>query len=199
MDIREFARREGFMKVSIDGILQSAKQLKGTINVDEHKSGNKNKVMTDRVSLEHKVLARLDEIHVQIKDIQTTLSRFQVIDDGIKMILEDRQTGNNNTQTIMQSTLFNNRPVLKEFLGDSYDANHVHFKHDQLKNVIADTISQLNRLEIEFENIVASDVARNFHLKDKVEAIDAVIPRNVKNPSQVHTLASESVFRLIQQ
>ena len=35
MSIREFAIREGYMKVSIDAILQSAKQLKNTSSVDE--------------------------------------------------------------------------------------------------------------------------------------------------------------------
>ncbi len=40
------------MKVSIDALLQSTNQLKSTINVDEHKSGNKNKVTGDKITIE---------------------------------------------------------------------------------------------------------------------------------------------------
>lgn len=198
MSIREFAIREGYMKVSIDAILQSAKQLKNTNSVDEQKSGNKHKVSGDKVSLEHKVLARLDDLHNQIKDIQTTLSRYQVIDEGIRLIIEDNKNGGNNKQSIINSTLYNNRPVLKEYLGDSSANEYIVHKQEQVKNLITDSISHLNRLQVEFENIMASDVARTAYIKDKVDAIDALIPRNVKNPSQLHHVHSDSVLRLVQ-
>lgn len=186
------------MKVSIDAILQSANQLKSTINVDEHKSGNKNKVTGDKINIEHRVMARLDEIHNQIKDIQTTLTRYQVIDEGIRTLLDDKKAGNTSTQNIINSTLYNNRPVLKEFLGDNYDENSIVHKRDQLKNLVTESISNLQRLEIEFENIVASDLARNVQLKGKIEEINALIPRNVKNPQHIHYLDAETVKRLIQ-
>ncbi len=186
------------MKVSIDAILQSAHQLKSTINVDEHKSGNKNKVSSDTINIEHRVMARLDEIHNQIKDIQTTLSRYQVIDDGIKMLLDDKKKGATNSQNIINATMYNNRSVLKEFLGDSYDENTIAHKQDQLKNLVADSVASLQRLEVEFENIVASNLARNIQLKDKIDEINALIPRNIKNPQHLHHLDAETVKRLIQ-
>jgi len=195
---KEFAIREGYMKVSIDAILQSARQLKSTINVDEHKSGNKHKITGDKINIEHRVMTRLDEIHSQIKDIQTTLSRYQVIDDGIRMLLEDKNKGGINAQNIINSTMYNNRPVLKEFLGDSYDENTIVHKKDQLKNLVADSVTSLQRLEVEFENIVASDLARNVVLKDKIDEINALIPRNIKNVQHLHNLDAETVKRLIQ-
>lgn len=195
---REFAIREGYMKVSIDAILQSAHQLKSTINVDEHKSGNKNKVTSDKINIEHRVMARLDEIHNQIKDIQTTLSRYQVIDDGIRMLLDDKKAGGTNAPNIIEATQYNNRPVLKEFLGDSYDENTLTHKQDQLKNLVADSITGLQRLQVEFENIVASDLARNVQLKDKIDEINSLIPRNIKNTQHLHHLDAETVKRLIQ-
>ncbi|MCX8124335.1 MAG: hypothetical protein N3F66_09245 [Spirochaetes bacterium] len=186
------------MKVSIDAILQSAQQLKSTINVDEHKSGNKNKITTDKIHIEHRVMARLDEIHTQIKDIQTNLTRYQVMSDGVGMLLDDIRKGGSNSQNIINSILFNNRPVLKEFLGDSYDENSITYKSEQLKNLIADSISSLQKLEVEFENIVASDLARNVHLKDRINEINALIPRTIKNPQHLHHLDAETVKRLIQ-
>jgi len=186
------------MKVSIDAILQSARQLKSTINVDEHKSGNKNKVTGDKINIEHRVMARLDEIHNQIKDIQTSLSRYQVIDDGIRMLLDDKNQGGSNTQNIINTTLYNNRPVLKEFLGDSYDENTIAHKKDNLKNLVTDSVTSLQRLQVEFENIVASDLARNVMLKDKIDEINALIPRNFKNVQHLHNLDAETVKRLIQ-
>lgn len=198
LNYREFAIREGYMKVSIDAILQSAHQLKSTINVDEHKSGNRNKVTSDKINIEHKVMVRLDEIHNQIKDIQTTLSRYQVIDEGIRMLLDDNKTGGTNVLNIINSTQYNNRPVLKEFLGDSYDENILAHKKDHLKNLVADSITSLQRLQVEFENIVASDLAHNVHLKDKIDEIDLLIPRSIKNAQHLHHLDAETVKRLIQ-
>lgn len=198
LNYTEFAIREGYMKVSIDAILQSARQLESTINVDEHKSGNKNKVTGDKINFEHRIIARLDEIHNQIKDIQTSLSHYQVIDDGIRMLLDDKNQGGTNSQNIINATLYNNRPVLKEFLGDSYDENTIAHKKEQLKNLVADSVTSLQRLQVEFENIVASDLARNIVLKNKTDEINALIPRNIKNVQHLHHLDAETVKRLIQ-
>lgn len=186
------------MKVTIDAILQSARHIKSTINIDEHKSGNKNKVTGDKINFEHRIIARLDEIHNQIKDIQTSLSHYQVIDDGIRMLLDDRNQVGTNTQNIINATLYNNKPVLKEFLGDSYDENTITHKKEQLKNLVADSVTSLRRLQVEFENILASDLSRNIVLKSKTDEINALIPRNIKNVHHLHHLDAETVKRLIQ-
>jgi hypothetical protein len=81
---------------------------------------------------------------------------------------------------------------------EGYDENTIAHKKDQLKNLVADSVTSLHRLEVEFENIVASDLARNVMLKDKIDEINALIPHNIKNVQHLHNLDAETVKRLIQ-
>ncbi|MCX7678450.1 MAG: hypothetical protein N2316_04455, partial [Spirochaetes bacterium] len=82
------------MKISIESIIGSARRIQ-SLREEYHKGEKEEgaRVRVDVVSLERKANMRLSEIESELRGIQNSLTRNQVIEDGIQRIRDDLTRG----------------------------------------------------------------------------------------------------------
>ena len=72
------------MKVSIDNILGTARKINNQRQLEEENLGKRKKeVKSDSVSISTKVNSRLDGIEREFREIQSSLTRNQIVRDGL--------------------------------------------------------------------------------------------------------------------
>jgi len=187
------------MKISVESILGSAQRINNQKNVDERSSQNRNKeVKTDSVAIEKKVMSRLDSIQNKLKDTQTSLTRNQTIHDGMNQLREDLAKGAPRQQDILSSVRFEGNAVLREFVGEQVSGGILDAKTEQLDGLMRENINAISRLQIEAENILASDMIDGAAAQKQMESIQAVMPENPRSAmGAFHNLDADAVMRLI--
>ena len=155
------------MKISIDSVLGSARRINSQRNIDgETKDKKKREVSTDSVEIENRVLSRLKTIQMELKDIQSSLTRNQIIHEGINSLRKDLAKGSGERDKIMDEVRFDNKKVLHEFVGESITEEILNNKQERIDNLIRDDISTLRRLQVEVENILASNLTDSGRIDD---------------------------------
>ena len=104
------------MKISIDGILGTAtkdQQPEGAGGKQSNKK--KSDVKTDSVSIGSRINTRLDAMETEFRDVQSSLTRNQIIRDGIEQLRADFQKGGQEQQNILNSVTFEGKKVLARF------------------------------------------------------------------------------------
>ena len=90
------------MKISIDGILGSAKRINSQRSPDEESRDRKKKeVSADSIEIRNRVLSRLETIQKEFKEIQSSLTVNQIINEGIKRLRDDLAKGSEHKDAIM--------------------------------------------------------------------------------------------------
>ncbi len=187
------------MKVSIDGILGSAKKINNQKQLDEESLNRKKKdVKTDTVSISRKVNSRLESIETELRDIQSSLTKNQIINDGIKQLVEDSGKGGKNRENILNDVSFEGKKVLTQFVGDNFEPAQLNARGETVNNIIESNISRLKKLQVEVDNILASDLAG----EGKAEGVQANIDSLYRaadsgNLENLTSLKVDSVMRLI--
>jgi hypothetical protein len=147
------------MKVSIDTILGSAKRLRGEMHADDRsRSGRSQDVRSDSVTIEGRVNTRIDSIQGESRDLQSSLTRNQIISDGINRLVEDIAHGGVNRELILDETRFEGRQVLRDFLGGDTSSDALTAGRNRVNDLIGADVGRLRRLQVEAENIVASKI-----------------------------------------
>jgi len=188
------------MKVSIDGILGSARKINSQRQTDEESGSKKKKgeVRADSVEIENRISSRLDGIQKELKDVQSSLTRNQIIRDGLGRLDEDMAKGGRNSAEILGEVKFEGGKVLHDFVGEGLSQGVLKTKMDQVNNLITGDINKLTRMQIETENILASNLAGT----DRFEAV----LKNIENAfeksgggtiNSISRLRADSVMRLI--
>jgi hypothetical protein len=187
------------MKISVESILGSARRINNQKNVDERSSQNRNKeVKTDSVAIEKKVLSRLDSIQNKLKDTQTSLTRNQTISDGMNQLHEDLAKGAPQQQNILNNVRFEGNAVLREFVGEQVSGGILDAKNEQLEKLMREDVTTISRLQIEAENILASEMIDGAAAQKQMESIQAVMPENPRSAmGAFHSLDADAVMRLI--
>jgi len=187
------------MKVSIDGILGSARRINNQRQTEDDKLGKgKKSVKTDTVAIGSRVNSRLDAIEAELRTIQSSLTRNQIIRAGVDNLQQDLSDGGNSQQAILADTTFEGSPVLNEFMGSEITPAVLENKSTDINNLIADDANQLSRLQVEVENLMASDLAGS----DKIENVMSNLETAVENIDSgvlenISTLRPDAVARLI--
>lgn len=183
------------MTISIDGLLGSAQRINSQRQYGDS-SQKKKEVRPDSINIGVKVNSRLDSIETELREIQTALTKNQIIRAGIGQILEDRAVGGAGVQGIINSTVFNGSQVLKDYLaGDTSDAGFSEKLHRINEAISADT-GKLKRLQIEVDNIMASDLAVRNRTDELLTSIDSVFSGSFST-SGISQLNPETVMKLI--
>lgn len=187
------------MKVSIDGILGSAVQIKNQRQVDEDSLGKRKKeVRTDSVEIETRVNSRLDLIQKELKEIQTSLTKNQIIKDGIGQLRDDMGRGGENRARIMEDVRYDDRKVLHEFMGDTVSGKILGAKEERVNGLILQDVSNVKRLQVEVENIMASDLAGPGTTDGIIKNIESAFAKtNLKSLESISSLRADAVMRLI--
>jgi hypothetical protein len=188
------------MKVSIDGILGSARKIHSQRQAEED-SLNKKKngeVRTDSVEIESRVSSRLDTIQKELREVQSSLTRNQILREGLNRLDADMARGGQNTAEIMNEVKFEGRKVLHDFAGENVSQGAIRAKMEQVNGLIGGDINRLTRLHVEVENILASNLAGT----DKVETVMKNIETAFSGASNetinsVSSLRADTVMRLI--
>ncbi len=187
------------MKVTVDNLLNSARKINRQRQPDDQSPKDQQKeIKTDSVKIENRVMSRLDGIQKEIRDIQSTLTRNQIIQDGILQLKEDWGKGGLNRENIMDQVTFQHERVLRDFVGEGMSGSILNAKHDQINQLINGDVSRLKKLHVEVENIMASNLTDSGRLEDSVKKIEQTLARSEDlRLSSISHLKADSVMRLI--
>jgi len=187
------------MKVSVDGILGSARKINNQRQLDEDNLGKKKKdIKSDSVSIGTKVNSRIDSIETELRDIQSSLTSNQIIKDGIEQLRDDYNRGGSNQEAILSEVKFEGEDVLKNFIREPVDGKSLDSKYDLIVNDITDDASRLKKLQVEVDNIMASNLAGTEKVDNLMTDINSVV-LDIQNANldSISSLRPDAVMRLI--
>jgi hypothetical protein len=188
------------MKISIDGILGTARKINNQKerednNLDRKKSG----VKVDSVSIGSRLNNRLDSIETEFREIQSSLTRNQIIRDGIEQLRNDLgRDGGKNQPNILKKVTFEGTNVLHSFVGDDITEPILKTKQEKNTELINSDVNHLKKLQVELDNMTASDLVGSERLKKIVSNIDSIFSRSViTNIENISSIRADAVMRLI--
>lgn len=186
------------MKVTSDGILSTAIDLKNKKNIHEESSkSHKQKIKSDSVEIRSRLAQRLTIIQNELKNLQSSLTKNQIIKEGIRQLIDDFDNGKSNTNTILDQIRFENKNVLKEFLGNDINYEKVTTGNEKVGKLIEKDIAELKGLQIEIENIVASNLADSSITNTISRLENTLLKVDFSSISNISSLRSDSVIELI--
>lgn len=188
------------MKVSIDGLLGSAKNIKNQRQVEEESPERRQRgdVKVDSVKIENRVDTRLDSIQKELREIQTSLTRNQIIREGMGRLADDLGKGGQNISLIMDEVTFEGSRVLYDYTGDSVTPSILRAKEERIDTMITDDVNRLTRLQIEVENIMASSMASVDKVSTVMKNVESAFSRTTAgNLNSISNLRPDAVMRLI--
>jgi len=188
------------MKISIDAILGTARKINNEKereegNLDKKKSG----VKVDSVSIGSRLNSRLDSIESEFREIQYSLTRNQIIRDGIEQLRNDLgRNGGTNQPNILRKVTFEGKNVLLSFVGEDINESMLKTKQEKNTELINVDVSRLKKLQIELDNMTASDLVGSERLKKIVSNIDSIFSRSdMANIENISSIRADTVARLI--
>ncbi len=151
------------MNISADGILGTAQKInqKRLSAKTEQKSPAENR-QNDTVQISTRLSGRLNNLQQDLTSTQDSLSKNQVIRNGLERLLEDVRTNGNNRDRIIAEVQYNNQPVLADFLNNQQiTEEYLTTRMNDNRQMINEDINRLSRLQVETENIFASNLVPN--------------------------------------
>jgi hypothetical protein len=187
------------MKISIDGILGTAKKINNQRELEESNfEKKKSGVKADSVSIGTRINSRLDAIETEFKEIQSSLTKNQMIRDGIEQLNNDLAADGRQQQNILKSVTFEGKEVLRSFVGNEIAEPVLKTKRDYNAGLINSDVNRLKKLQVELDNITASNLAGSDRLKNMMSNIDSIFSRsNMANLENISSIKADAVMRLI--
>ncbi len=189
------------MKVSIDGILHSARKINSERQTDESAQGAQKKgAGADSVSIGTRINSRLDAIETELKDIQSSLTKNQIVRDGLEKLVDDMNRGGARQQAILNEGVFEGKNVLRPYVGEAPDAQVLQRKKEDNTRQIGQDVDRLRKLQVELDNMSASSLAGQDRAEGMMKNMDSLFKNMAaENVSAVSRLRPDSVMRLITQ
>ena len=186
------------MKISINSILGSARRINSQRESEEQTPGESRKeIRTDSINIESRINTRISSIQNELREIQSSLTRNQIINDGIKRLADDLSKGGMNKSRILDDARYENRAVLREYIGEDISTDILNERQNRINELINDDIVQLRRLEVEAENILASDIIKTDSIQDIMQSIGSSIVKGADLIDNISNLKADAVRRLI--
>jgi len=187
------------MKVSIESILGSARKIAGQRREDEHgREGRGGEVRSDSVSIENRINSRLGTIQGELRDIQHSLTRNQIISDGIGRLGDDMTRGGTGAEKILDETRFEGNTVLRAFVGDRPDSQALTAARDRVERLMGDDITRLRKLQVEAENLLAAGGRGESAIDDLMGGIERSLAKaDTGALARVSSLNADTVRRLV--
>jgi len=183
------------MKITADGILGSAQKINNKKKTDETelKQDTKN-AKTDSVNLSRVINSRIEALGKEVKDIQTSLTKNQIIRDGIDQLLA---APSGAADTILNETTFNNSKILKEFVGTTFTPQEIETKKNEVKALISSDVNSLTKIQVEMDNIIASDLTGNKKVENLMAGVNETLKKTPAGLENISNLDAEKVAKLI--
>ena len=187
------------MKVSIDGILGSARKINNQRQVGKDGVGKDRKeVKADSVSIGNRINSRLDTIEAELRQIQSSLTRNQTIRAGIDELRADLASDGARQEAILRETTFEGEEVLQNFIGGSIDEKSLEAHGKSIGEAILGDATQLKRLQVEVDNLMASNLAGSDRGESLMANIDSVVSGiDSANSESLSSLRHDTVMKLI--
>jgi hypothetical protein len=187
------------MKVSIDGILGTAKKINSQRELEENNSNKKKgDVKTDSISIGSRINTRLDAMETEFREVQSSLTKNQIIRDGIEQLRADFQKGGQEIQNIINNVTFEGKKTLDGFNKAVISEPLLYEKQENTARLINEDVTRLKKLQVELDNIMASDLVGQDRLKKIMSNIDSIFTRSGStNIESISTLRPDAVMRLI--
>ena len=181
------------MKITADGLLGSAQNINNKKKSDEKelKQDSVN-LKNDSINIKNVINSRIEAIEKEVKDIQTSLTKNQIISRGLDRLISAPNP--NMLDAIMNETLFNNSRILKDFVGTSNDFK---MKKSEIDSLISNNLSSLTKIQVEMDNIAASDVIGNKKIENLMAGINDTFKKTPSGIENISNLDAEKVMRLI--
>lgn len=185
------------MKISADSLLGSAQKINNKKKLEEGSLNRENKgVKTDSLELTGKLNSRIESIEKEVKEIQTSLTRNQIMRSGLDLIEETRTYGEKSSE-ILNNTTFEGSRILKEYLADNVTPERVASAKTDIQNLINNDINRLTRVQVEVDNIIASDLAAGKKPENLLADINSLFGRSGASPESFSNLNADKVMQLI--
>ncbi len=186
------------MKVSIDSILSTA------ININNRKSSNENSVKGgkdeekfDIIEIRSRLASRLGTITDELKDLQSSLTRNQIIQDGLIQLEDDFNNNKGRTNSILENVKFENETVLKKYMDGDIDIDKISLAKDSIKTSLDKDMKDLKVIQVELENIIASNISDN-KITDMISNIEHSISNiDLYTIAKISDLKPETVMGLL--
>lgn len=187
------------MKVSIDGILGTAKKINSQRELEENNSNRKkSEIKTDSISIGSRINTRLDAMEAEFKDVQSSLTRNQIVRDGIEQLRADYQKGGQESRTIINNVTFDGKKVLTDFDAEAITSELIEARLENTVRRINDDVTRIKRLQVELDNIMASNLVGQDRLQNIMTNIDSIFSRSgMTNIESISSLRPDTVMRLI--
>jgi len=188
------------MKVTVDGILGSARRINNQRQVEEDAGSSKKKkdIKTDSVTIGSRINSRLDSIETELRDIQNSLTKNQIVKDGIDQLQNDLSRGSAGQQAILTDVTFNKKQVLRDYVGEPFTGDTLTQKSDQINLDISGDVSRLKKLQVEVDNIMASNLAGAEKVESLMGNINTVVSGvDASNLENISRLSPDAVMKLI--
>ncbi|HPB83686.1 MAG TPA: hypothetical protein PK200_16710 [Spirochaetota bacterium] len=186
------------MKISIDNMLGSAKRIKGQMQADDQsRNGRNREVRSDSLTIENKVNSRINTIQTEIRELQFSLTRNQIVRDGITLLQDDMSRGGSGREEILNDVQFEGRQVLREFVGSNVNSEVLATAKNRTQELINGDVSSLRKLQVESENILASRLGGSDSAERLVGNIETAMAKFDRTPESLTNLNPDTVRRLI--
>lgn len=183
------------MKITADGILGSAQKINNKRQVEEGNKGAKKDIKTDSIILGKAINSRIETLEKEIKDIQTSLTKNQIIREGIDDILK------NNTPEIINQTMeaskFEGRQILRDYIGTDTAPSVLHTKKKDVESLINNDINSLTKVQVEIDNIVASNLAGDKKAENLMSNVNDIFKNVPANLDTISNLDADKVMKLV--
>jgi hypothetical protein len=187
------------MKISIDGILGTAQKINSQKELEENNQNKKKAdVKVDSVSIGSRINTRLDAMETEFREIQSSLTKNQIIRDGIEQLWADFRKGGQEQQHILKNVTFEGDTVLNSFMGNTVNEQSLTEKLDKNGNLINEDVGRIKKLQVELDNIMASDLVGRDRLSGIMSNVDSIFKRpEIANIDSISNLRPDAVMRLI--
>lgn len=185
------------MKISADSLLGSAQKINNQKKMDEASPEKVNKEMkSDSLEITRKINSRIESIGKEVKDIQTSLSRNQIMRNGLELIQKTGSFGEKSGE-ILRNTTYEGSQVLKEYLGEIITRESVATGKKDVSGMINNDINRLTRVQVEVDNIIASDLANGKKPENLLADINNIFRESGANAENFSNLNADKVMQLI--
>ncbi|PKL16848.1 MAG: hypothetical protein CVV49_14075 [Spirochaetae bacterium HGW-Spirochaetae-5] len=184
------------MKVTADGILGSAQKINNKKKTEETEVKLDTKSpKSDSINISKVINSRIEALGKEVRDIQISLTKNQVIRDGIDQLLSAPSA--DAAETILNETTFNNSKILKDFVGTTFTPQEVESKKIDVKALISNDINSLTRIQVEMDNIIASDLTGSRKAESLMAGVSETLKKAPSGLENISNLDAEKVMKLI--
>jgi len=185
------------MKITADGLLGQAQKINNQKKTEtESQALGIKENRQDSVSIGKIVNSRVESIEKEIRDLQTSLAKNQSVSNGMDQLDKALSSGG-NTAEILEKNTFNGKQVLRDFVGPELTPEIIRSKKEEIKNLVKNDISSLTKVQVELENIIASDLAGNKKVESLMTGLTEFFKGNAASVDSISNLDAEKVMKLI--